>query len=640
MQFKHPEVLWALLLLLLPLIVHLFQLRRFKKTAFTNVAMLRKVVSESRKSNTLKRWLLLLTRCLILIALVLAFAQPHFSEQAQNPDREWVVYLDDSFSMQAKSNGQELFEIAVQDLIKKLPKETPITLFTNNETFTKVKASHLTNKLLELAPRTKQLSLEQVVQKAASLMDPESTSLSDLVVISDFQTNFIQDSFPTTGADIHAVRLSPDATRNIALDSVYFGKTLNRQRELVIEVSGLDDEEKVPVSMFDRERLIAKSAIEPSSTGKNQVVFSIPIDEPILGTVSVQDNGLSYDNTFYFSIGQRPKIKVLAINGAGGDYLERIYTEDEFELTSTAIERLNYSSIAGQNLVVLNGLESIPLTLQDQLGNFHAEGGAMVIVPGAAIDETTYSAFLGRFFPMKFNQGAPVSKKISKIDFSHPLFENVFEKQISNFEFPQVDLAYDLDTGASKILSFADDSGFLYETDNIYVFSAPLDREHSNFRSAPLIVPTFYRMGLESLKGNALYFNVEHRNEIDLELRLDKDDIVSLYQGQQQRIPQQRALGSKVRLITDTNSVPSAGIYTAVSDSDSIQRFAFNHLRDESKAGYVDLEVRPNFQVYDSVPSLFETLEERDAVYAYWKWFVIFALVFALVELLLQKFLA
>jgi hypothetical protein len=45
MQFKHPEILWALLLLLIPIIVHLFELRRFKKTPFTNVKMLQKVVA-------------------------------------------------------------------------------------------------------------------------------------------------------------------------------------------------------------------------------------------------------------------------------------------------------------------------------------------------------------------------------------------------------------------------------------------------------------------------------------------------------------------------------------------------------------------------------------------------------------------
>ena len=37
MQFKNPELLYALFLLVIPILIHLFQLRRFQKVEFTNV---------------------------------------------------------------------------------------------------------------------------------------------------------------------------------------------------------------------------------------------------------------------------------------------------------------------------------------------------------------------------------------------------------------------------------------------------------------------------------------------------------------------------------------------------------------------------------------------------------------------------
>src|SRR5680860_782391 len=98
MQFKYPELLWALFLLLIPIIIHLFQLRRFQKTPFTNVKFLKKVVSESRRSNVLKKWLLLLTRLVMLAGLVIAFAQPFLADQSALQQKETVIYLDDSFS--------------------------------------------------------------------------------------------------------------------------------------------------------------------------------------------------------------------------------------------------------------------------------------------------------------------------------------------------------------------------------------------------------------------------------------------------------------------------------------------------------------------------------------------------------------
>ena len=81
MQFKHPELLYALFALLIPIIVHLFQLRKFQKEAFTNVAFLKEVTLQTRNSSVIKKWLTLLTRLLILAALILAFAQPYTSKK-------------------------------------------------------------------------------------------------------------------------------------------------------------------------------------------------------------------------------------------------------------------------------------------------------------------------------------------------------------------------------------------------------------------------------------------------------------------------------------------------------------------------------------------------------------------------------
>ena len=68
MQFKHPEILYFLFLLVIPILVHLFQLRRFKKEYFTNVKLLKELQIQTRKSSKIKKWLLLATRLLLLAA--------------------------------------------------------------------------------------------------------------------------------------------------------------------------------------------------------------------------------------------------------------------------------------------------------------------------------------------------------------------------------------------------------------------------------------------------------------------------------------------------------------------------------------------------------------------------------------------
>ena len=112
MQFLHPEFFYALPALLIPVLIHLFQLRRFKVQAFTNVALLEKIRLQTRKSSQLKKWLILIVRLLAIGCIILAFSQPFLSNQtAQKNSSETVIYLDNSFSMQALGPNGSLLSL-------------------------------------------------------------------------------------------------------------------------------------------------------------------------------------------------------------------------------------------------------------------------------------------------------------------------------------------------------------------------------------------------------------------------------------------------------------------------------------------------------------------------------------------------
>jgi len=138
MQFKHPELLYALFLLIVPILIHLFQLRRFQKVQFTNVKFLKAVKLQTRKSSQLKKWLTLLTRMLLLACAIIAFAQPFIPNTEDfNEAQETVVYLDNSYSMQATGKNGSLLNEAIQDMINNFPEDEKISLFTNTQTFRK-----------------------------------------------------------------------------------------------------------------------------------------------------------------------------------------------------------------------------------------------------------------------------------------------------------------------------------------------------------------------------------------------------------------------------------------------------------------------------------------------------------------------
>ena len=136
MQFKHPEILWFLFLLAIPILVHLFQLRRFQKQYFTNVRFLKELSMQTRKSSKIKKWLLLAARLLLLACLIIAFAQPFFkAADSENKGNEMVILLDNSYSMQAKGTKGELLKRAVQDLLENTPENQQFSLITNNNAY-------------------------------------------------------------------------------------------------------------------------------------------------------------------------------------------------------------------------------------------------------------------------------------------------------------------------------------------------------------------------------------------------------------------------------------------------------------------------------------------------------------------------
>jgi len=101
MEFLHPSFLWALLALAIPIIIHLFHFRRFKKVLFTNVKFLQEIKEETSSRSKVKNLLVLLSRLLAVAALVLAFAQPYIPQgkDIKKGNSAVSIFVDNSYSM-------------------------------------------------------------------------------------------------------------------------------------------------------------------------------------------------------------------------------------------------------------------------------------------------------------------------------------------------------------------------------------------------------------------------------------------------------------------------------------------------------------------------------------------------------------
>ena len=638
MQFKHPELLYALFALFIPIIIHLFQLRKFKKQAFTNVAFLKKVKSQTRKSSQLKKWLILCTRMLILAVAILAFAQPYTSKtNTFNTKKETVIYLDNSFSMQAKGEQGELLKRAIQDLIETIDVNENISIFTNNSTFRNTTLGAIKNDLLQINYSPNQLSYEAVLLKSKDLFSDELGNFKQVVLISDFQ---IKETAFNPNLDslisINAVQLKPVTRNNLLVDSLYISNQTATNIELIAIVKNQGKTlENIPVSLYSEGNLVTKTTVDVEDHAKAS--FTLNRDQKIDGEIVIDDANLLFDNTLYFNINKPNKVHVLAVSEAKDDFLKRVFNELEFNYKSTSLNELNYSTIENQNLIVLNEIDNIPSSLKTVLNAFTSNGGYVLVIPSTKSNTQSYNDFLLNY-SLQLGSVTQVEKRVTTINYSHPLYNDVFNKRVTNFQYPKVSSYYQINSNiAISPLKFEDGFSFLSNSNNVYVFSSALNSKNSNFKNSPLIVPTLYNIGKQSLNTSELHYTIGEDNSFDIPVILQQDEILSLSLGEEKLIPQQQYFNNKVSIVT-TDTPSLAGTYNVMNKTEIVENVSYNYNRSESNMQYLDISLFEHINQSVSVSETFDTLKSDSKINELWKWFVIFALVFLVIEMLILKY--
>jgi hypothetical protein len=640
MQFKNPEILYFLFLLAIPILVHLFQLRRFQKEYFTNVRFLKELSMQTRKSSVIKKWLLLCTRLLLLACLIIAFAQPFFkAADDNNKGNEMVILLDNSFSMQAKGSKGELLKRAVQDLLENTPDGQQFSLLTNTGVYWDTDIKSIQKDLQNIAYSPATFRPDFLLTKAQAKSPGKG---KDIVIITD-AVNLESKSLNGLNADSPVYFIVPEAENrnNIAVDSVYISQVLDNFYEIKASMQAYGSvDNDVPVALYNGKSLIAKTVMK-FDAAKKSATFTIP-KKDFHGYVSVSDNSLSYDNIYYFSISKPQKSNVLVIGeSAKNQFLSRIYTEDDFNFTSSEIRSLDYNSLEKQDAIILNELKELPQSLITTLKSVYAKGGNIVIIPSAEGSIQNLNSLLGEFGNVQFKGVVTAERQITKIAFSHPLYQTVFEKKTNNFQYPKASAGFTLAGNSVPVLSYDDQTPFLASLTNrignVYVFSAPINKTNSNFQNSPLIVPTFYNMGQNNSKTGISAIKIGENQSLVLDAQLSKDEVVTVKDETSDFIPMQQVLNNKVKL-SFGDYPETAGNYSVVKGDGLIKNISFNHPRTESDLSRQNASLLDDYTRADSVSTIYNEIKSDRTASELWKWFIIGTLVFLLLELFIQKF--
>ncbi|PQJ19697.1 BatA domain-containing protein [Tenacibaculum sp. SG-28] len=646
MQFKHPEVLYLLALLIVPILVHLFQLQKFVKVPFTNVDFLQKLVQETRKSSRIKKWLILGTRMLLLTCLIFAFSQPYFGSKKENDRKQAYIYLDNSLSTNTKGKKGNLLQVAARELIENSTDNTTYTLETNNNVHKDISAKELKDVLFKIENTAETKNIKDILLKVKENQRNVSAKNHENILVSDFQ-NTSEKTFNTFDASTVLVPLSAELRENLSIDSIYVRKETPEGPIIAIRVKNQGAAKKnIPIALYSKENLVNKQTFDISKDAEKTVTFPMGKSNDFFGKITLSyEDAFRFDNTSFFILNKNPRIKILSI-GKEADFLTKIFTAEEFDYQHTTLQNLNYNTINNQNLIITNELVRIPKPLQNSLVEFTKNGGNLTVIPSVTSDVASYNTLFNEFKIGSITTKKTDSIKITDINFNHPIFRNVFKEKITNFQYP---LSYSyFETNfpmRSNILALENKQPFICDCTlsgaKLFWVAGALDKENSNFITSPIVVPIFYNMAKESMKRSELYYTIGIKNTIDLQRNIDTDKVVSIRNSQRNFIPLQQNFQNKTRITTIERPV-EAGFNAIVFKEDTIQTVAYNYDKKESLLAFLDTEKvtkdKKNLVVKNSVENAMQSINEKNEVQWLWKWFLILSIVSLFLEILILKF--
>ena len=645
MFFKNPLLLYALFLLLIPILVHLFHLQKFETVKFTNVRLLQQIEKQTRKSSRLKKWLLLFTRLLLLLCLILAFAQPYKPEKASYNKDNTFIYLDNSLSMQAKGENGILFEQAKQILFKTFGKKNKsLGFLTNDDSQEDVT---IDQSILNTDFSPKKADLEQVLLRLTSL---NSTKKNDkqVFIISDFQDLkdpriFLKD----TNTLFHLIPMQAKIRGNFSVDSIWITDKNSNTINLKVNVSNsFSEKEETNVTLWFNGSIQGKALAKVEENSSTLLDFSVKNTGEKTGKVVLDDPGLSFDNQFYFSIPAEKTKKIISI-GAGSAFLGKIFGKNEFDLVQTDLKQLNLAGIDDYSLIILNELESVPTYLSGSLKNYLEKGGNVVIIPSEKLDRTSYTQLFKDLEMGTLNDSVRKRNAINRIDYEHPFFKNVFENKEENFAYPHAELRYNTKLNShTGLIFYEDNSAFLSKFNrkqgNLYWFSSPLNLKVSNFLKSPLIVPTFFNFSLENFSKTPLFYRAGRITEFSADIMPGNEEVIHLKNEDTDFIPMQQIKTDEV-LITTEDQPSRSGLYDLTLKNIVQQKVAYNYLKDEGKLHnnqvLSSIQGAKNIIIHSDLENAVLDQQEGNKSGNLWQLFIIFAFIFLLIEIAIQLFM-
>lgn len=690
LTFLNSAVLIGVLAVAIPILIHLFTRQKIKIVNFSSLRFLKELQKQKIRRLKIRQILLLILRALLILMLILAFSRPAL-KNAPSASLESgaqltaVIILDNTLSMGLEHEGRMLLEVAKKRALEIVnlmrPGDELYLLYPGAPpVFAHDGAKYNLDSMKELIENTELAYTATdyigALSLAFAIMSGSKNINKEIYLIGDLQKNGLKKAVESDGGarfgeDVNLFLLPVSSSRaeNLTITNVRIGNQI-LEKGKVIEVDAViknNSQQSVKnklVHLFVNGKRVGQNAIDLEANASTKVVFRLVPDRTgrQSGFVLLEDDGLVMDNRRYFTFNIPDEIPVLMVGNHESDtYFLRLALSPDDDLTSyikaksILTPQLSQESLDAYKMIILSNVARLDYVEASKLQKFVADGGGLLVFLGADVDLRNYNENLHKKLNLPLLAESITSENenqflsLGKIDFSHPIFKDVFEDE-KNVVSPHFRFAVSLkaEKSINTIMEFSNGAPFLFEASfqngRIMYSTSGIVNDWSDLALRGIFVPLVNRSvsylagtGAETkdefLIGEELTFNPESQS-FNPDMNMVKPD------GNEVKIKPEVLKGQYFLQFVETD-LP--GIYQIVHKDKSLAQWAVNFDPSEAEITMFDPEelqkiTHPvEWTVIKNQENVAGMLTESRFGRELWKYFAGAALLLLVAEMLLFR---
>ena len=643
-SFLNPTLLWALLAIALPVLIHLFSRQRVKKIEFSSLIFLKSLEKSTLRAIKIKNLLLLLIRSSIIFFVVLAFARPSSrTEPASRLGAESkstiLLLMDNSYRMGYETKKGNLLSLALKkgEEILKIFREgdelylitysSEPTLYLSHPTFD---FSLLVKGIRETGLSFEPADFDKALNSGFDLLNQAKNENREIYLITDLESDEIyplkkwSPAFKDKGIKLFIIRLSDEERENWCIKKAEFPEMI-LEKETPFEIKGVvtnysqKPSQNLLLSLYLDGRRVSQAGVDLKEREEREISFRQAVREPGVhsGYLELSDDNLLADNKRFFTFNLPEKIEVLLVESKSEKekYLRLALNPKTEEGRGIEVTRIDPKSFSRSNFINYkaiifsdyNGLKSEDLS---RLDDFIHSGGGVFFFLGDG-EKEIHSQICQKYLNSTYKSVKGFSGKgfltLGEIDLFHPVFQSY--KSLDKTKFPQIKFfsINEITPGKKiKILaSFSNGAPALVEnisgSGKVLAFLSSYDPEFSDFGEHTLFVPLI-RRSVEYL-ASSLFTSEQYsvgekiRKEYDLK-KAEKTELLDPENLKVALNPEQ----NKDKLILKLDGLRTPGIYKLQSGDNLLDQLAVNlDPKDSDLEPLKETELRKEIKERDNI---------------------------------------